>query len=300
IKANKSKPFFMYMNHFMPHTPIGASLLFVGTSTIGIYGDAVHEVDWSVGQIIKTLREEGIENNTLIIFTSDNGPAASGSGSAYPLRGGKFDALEGGQRVPCVMQWPAKIPAGTVCRQIASAIDFLPTIAAFTGATLPNDRVIDGKNMYSLMTGVPGAISSYDTCGFFYNDSNFRPIRRGKWKYSLVWADKRLYDLTDTNPEVINRSKTYPALCAELDSMSKAHWKDMLETNYRPLGNTDSMKVSSERSITGNYTRQNRVTDSYYYTVHGRRIPVAQINSAPNGIYMIRTANGVKRKIILR
>ena len=131
MKQNKEKPFFVYLPHTMIHGPMAASEAFKGKSASGLLGDVIEEIDWSVGQVMKTIKELGLDEKTLVIFTSDNGPA---TGSAGPFRGKKGSNFEGGVREPCIMRWPGKIPAGTQCSQIAGNIDVLPTLASIAGA----------------------------------------------------------------------------------------------------------------------------------------------------------------------
>jgi arylsulfatase A-like enzyme len=244
IKENKNKPFFLYLPHTMPHVPLSSSEKFRGKSKRGPYGDAVEELDWSTGEILKTLKELKIEENTWVIFTSDNGPWLSkgkDGGSAKPWVGGKFKSTEGGQRVPCVMWWPGTIPAAKVCSEVASTMDFFVTFAALAGAKLPADRVIDGKNIQPLITGKKGAVSPYAECGFFYEHKHFRPVRKGKWKYSNVWKDDRLYDLSSPQHEKRNLAKKHPEIVKELKALSEAKWEEM-KKNYRPIGDLGSKK----------------------------------------------------------
>ncbi|MHC4744518.1 MAG: sulfatase family protein [Planctomycetota bacterium] len=161
IRKNKDKPFFLYLSHTMPHVPLGASKEFRGKSARGLYGDVIQELDWSLGRILDTLKELEIDENTLVVFTSDNGPwiekqIGDYGGSAEPLRGAKMMTWEGGLREPCIMRWPSKIPPGVVCNEIATTMDLLPTFAYLAGAKLPEGRAIDGKDIRPLMTE-PGA-----------------------------------------------------------------------------------------------------------------------------------------------
>ncbi len=183
IKRHKDEPFFVYLPHTMPHIPLYVSEKFAGHSENGIYGDVIEEIDWSVGQINKTLKELGLEENTLVIFTTDNGPwlvFGDHGGSAGPLREGKFTTFEGGQRVPCVMKWPNTIPAGSTTDQIVSTIDLLPTIAAITGSDLPKKK-IDGQNMTRVLKGYRGNKMLKDEF-FYYRGWNLEAVRSGKWK----------------------------------------------------------------------------------------------------------------------
>jgi arylsulfatase A-like enzyme len=234
IRNNKSKPFFLYLTHWMPHLALGASAKFKGKSKRGLYGDAVEEIDWSTGEILRTLQEEGLDSNTLVIFTSDNGPAKSTGeegGSADPWVGGKFQSTEGGQRVPCVMRWPGRIPAGSVCSEVATAMDFFVTFAGLTGAQVPTDRVIDGKDILPLMTARKGAVSPYDECGFFYSNPTQKPVRRGKWKF----GDNKLFDLSTVEQERRNVARQHPEIAAELKTLGEEKWKE-IEKNFRPIG----------------------------------------------------------------
>ena len=184
IKRNHDKPFFLYLPHSMPHVPLFASTDFQGRSDRGLYGDVIEELDWSVGEILKTLKEMGLDERTLVVFTSDNGPwflDNGRGGSAGPLRGYKFQSYEGGMRVPCIMRWPGQIPAETRCSEVVGTIDLLPTIATIAQAEMPTDRVIDGKSIWNLMSGQPGARSPHDA--FFYcGQTGPEAIRCGKWK----------------------------------------------------------------------------------------------------------------------
>ena len=184
IKANKDKPFFIYLPHAMVHLPLYASKAFKDKSANGRYGDAVEELDWSTGQILKTLKDLKLDDNTLVIFTSDNGSTGRHGGSNEPLRGRKGQTLEGGQRVPCVMRWPGKIPAGKTCDALTSTIDVLPTFAKLAGAEAPKDRIIDGRDIMDLMAGKKGAASPHEAF-YFYQMDQLQAVRSGKWKLEI-------------------------------------------------------------------------------------------------------------------
>ena len=182
VKRHKDKPFFLYLAHSMPHVPLYVSDKFKGKSEQGMYGDVIMEIDWSVGQIRKTLDELGIGKNTMVIFTCDNGPwliYGNHAGSAYPFREGKKTTFEGGQRVQCIMNWPGTIPAGKLCSEIATSMDILPTIAHFSGANLPALK-IDGHNIAGLIQK-DGAKSPTDEF-FYYRYKSLQAVRSGKWK----------------------------------------------------------------------------------------------------------------------
>ncbi len=213
IHRNKDKPFFVYLPHSMPHIPLYASEKFKGHSEKGIYGDVIEEIDWSVGQINKTLKDLGLEENTLVIFTCDNGPwliFGEHGGSAEPLREGKFTTFEGGQRVPCLMKWPNVIPKGTVCHEIASTLDLLPTIASITGSTLPTNK-IDGHNIQDLISGKVGAKSPTEDF-FFYRGWNLEAVRSGHWKLHLPHQYNKVVESDSGNVHGRKGSKAEIAL----------------------------------------------------------------------------------------
>jgi arylsulfatase A len=187
ITAHKDKPFFLYLPHNMVHIPLHASADFAGKSQRGIYGDAIQELDWSAGEILKSLKELGLDDKTLVIFVSDNGPHLGGGASAGPLRGEKGTCFEGGVRVPCILRWPGKIPAGHVTDEPATIMDLLPTLTKLAGGNIPTDRVIDGKDIGPLLAGKPDAKSPHD--GIFYlRGRSVNGVRSGDWKYLTASA----------------------------------------------------------------------------------------------------------------
>ncbi|TWT46638.1 sulfatase family protein [Botrimarina hoheduenensis] len=179
------QPFFLYMPHTMVHVPLYVSERFAGQSGAGLYGDVVMEIDWSVGQIFAALERGGVADNTLVVFTSDNGPwlvFGDHGGQAQPLREGKNTMWEGGYRVPCLMRWPARIPAGTACDELASALDLLPTIASLIGTPLPEHQ-IDGKDINGLLTG--GTNESPHEVLYGYHQGALKVVRDRRWKLVL-------------------------------------------------------------------------------------------------------------------
>jgi arylsulfatase len=187
IAANKDRPFFLYVAHSMPHVPLFVSEKFAGKARRGLYGDVIEEIDWSVGQIVKALDDHKLADNTLVIFTSDNGPWLSygnHGGRAGPLREGKGTVWEGGVREPFIARWPGKIPAGSVCRETAMTIDILPTVAKIIGAELPK-RKIDGKDIGPLLRGEKGARCPHEAYFFYYQVNQLQAVRSGKWKLVL-------------------------------------------------------------------------------------------------------------------
>ncbi len=194
IKRNKDRPFFLYVPHSMVHVPLFVSEKFRGKSQRGLFGDVVMEVDWSVGQILDTIRNNGLEKRTWVVFTSDNGPWLSygdHAGSAGPLREGKGTEFEGGIREPTIMWWPGRIPAGTVCDELASTIDILPTMAALIGAELPKHK-IDGKDIRPLMFGQPGARSPHEVFYCYYAGGQLQAVRDRRWKLHLPHSYRTL------------------------------------------------------------------------------------------------------------
>jgi arylsulfatase A len=193
IEKNKDQPFFLYVPHSMAHVPLFVSDKFKGKSERGLYGDVMMEIDWSVGQILSTLKRLNIDEKTLVIFCSDNGPWLSygdHAGSAEPLREGKGTSFDGGNREPTIMRMPGTIPAGIVCKEPASTMDILPTVAKLTGATLPAHK-IDGKDIWPLMMGIPGAKSPHEAF-FYYRSYALEAVRSGKWKLHLPHSYRTL------------------------------------------------------------------------------------------------------------
>ena len=196
IENHSKEPFFLYFPHSMVHIPLGVSSTFRGKSKQGLYGDVMMEVDWSVGEIMKALERNGLENNTLVIFTSDNGPwlnFGNHAGSTGGLREGKGTTWEGGHRVPCIMRWPGVIPEGTVCNQLASSIDILPTIAGITGAALPSLK-IDGVSILPLMMGEEN-VSPRREFYYYYQSNSLEAVQRDFWKLVLPHHGRTYRDM---------------------------------------------------------------------------------------------------------
>ena len=192
IQQSRGSPFFIYLSHSMPHYPISASRRFRGRSGRGEYGDVIQEIDWSVGQIMQTLQRLGLENDTLVMFASDNGPATifgDWGGRPGPLRGQKTTALEGGMRVPFIMHWPGQIPAGGVTGELATMMDIFPTVVGLAGAPLPA-RPIDGKHIWSLTRG---GRSPHDAF-FYYMTTDLHAVRDGRWKLHFPHTYLRVTD----------------------------------------------------------------------------------------------------------
>ncbi|MGB1760278.1 MAG: sulfatase family protein [Verrucomicrobiales bacterium] len=240
IEENKKRPFFLYLPHTMPHIPLFASENFKGKSERGPYGDTIEEIDWSVGEIMKALRKNNLDENTLVVYTSDNGPwklKDGRGGSANPLRGYKFQTYEGGMRVPCIMHWKGKIPPGSSCDEIAATIDLLPTIAGLSGVELPNDRTIDGKNIWPLISGKEGAKTPHEIY-FFYKGNSLESARQGKWKLRRSGKKSQsieLYDLASDISESKNLARENEALTNEIIQKMNS-FDEKLKNAQRPAG----------------------------------------------------------------
>jgi arylsulfatase len=251
IETNKEKPFFVYLAHTMPHTKLAASADFNGTSAGGLYGDVIEELDFHVGRLLDTVKELGLDENTYIIFASDNGPwliRNEHSGHAEPLRSGKTSCWEGGLRVPCILRAPGKIPAGTVCDAVAATIDLMPTIAKLAGGEAPTDRVIDGVDISALMHG---EVDRLDRTYYYYQHDCLRAVRFGKWKLMLPHTEPvqssiatkwkahidqadairitqvQLYDLDADIGETTDVSAQHPEIVAELLKLAKLAQQDI-------------------------------------------------------------------------
>ena len=193
VKAVIAGHFHRDEHHWIGDVPLYVSDKFKGKSKQGLYGDVIMEIDWSAGQILSTLKRLGIDENTLVIFTSDNGPWLSygdHAGTARPLREGKGTTFDGGQREPCIMRWPGKIPAGTICKEPVTAMDILPTLTRLAGAKLPNRR-IDGENIWPLMSSQGKARSPHEAF-FYYRGRALEAVRSGRWKLHLPHAYRTL------------------------------------------------------------------------------------------------------------
>ena len=258
IERNKNKPFFVYLPHSMVHVPLYVSEKFKGKSKTGLFGDVMMEVDWSVGQILETLRKHNLAENTLVIFTSDNGPWLSygdHAGSAAPLREGKGTMFDGGCREPTLAWMPGTIPAGSVCSTPAMTIDILPTMAHLIGAKLPQHG-IDGKNVWPLFT--QDTAKSPHEAYYFYYGNQLQALRSGKWKlhfphgyrtmagrprgtggvptkYTQAKIGLSLFDLEKDIGETTNLKDRYPDVTERLSALGKAFDADLRKTR-RPAG----------------------------------------------------------------
>lgn len=238
LTARRDKPFFLYLAHNMPHVPLFASNDFQNTSLRGLYGDVIEEIDWSVGQVLDALRQSGKAENTLVAFTSDNGPWLifdQQGGSAGLLREGKGSTWEGGMREPTVFWWPGTIRPGVV-RQLGSTLDILPTFARLCGAKLPKDLVLDG---YDISPALLGTGPSPRQEMFFYRDTEVFAVRKGPFKAHFTtqsgYGDKplkhdppALYHLEHDPSEKYDIAKDHPDVVAELTTLLEAHNQAMV------------------------------------------------------------------------
>ncbi len=271
IIDNREKPFFLYVAHPQPHVPLYVSDKFKGKSKGGLYGDVIMEIDWSVGEILKTLKEKGIDDNTLVIFTSDNGPWLSygnHSGSADPFREGKGTTWEGGVREPFIARFPDKFPANTTIETPVMAIDLLPTITALTGGNLP-ERKIDGKNILDVLTGKTTE-SPHEAYYFYYNVNDLHSVRYKNWKmyfphsyrtmdgqepgkdgfpgeYRMVDLEEpELYNLETDPEERKNIIEEHPDVVQKINSLADQKRKELGDeltgvegSENRPLGRVE-------------------------------------------------------------
>ncbi len=294
IQNHKEEPFFLYMPHSMVHVPIAVSDKFKDKSGIGLFADVMMELDWSVGEILKTLEQNGLSDKTLIIFTSDNGPwlnFGNHAGSAFPLREGKGNMWEGGPRVSTAMRWPGKIPAGLVCDNLASTIDILPTLSEITGSPLPENK-IDGVSILPLMMGEDGVNPRKQF--YYYYEGDLIAVRKDNWK--LVFPHKyrsykgvepknnglpgpygkgevielELYDLENDISETTNLAARYPEIVKELSTIGDSARAELGDRIYNKKGigvrepgrrvlekkKVKHMAINKAISINGEYSYQ--------------------------------------------
>ena len=317
ITKNKDRPFFLYLPHSMPHVPLGVSEKFKSKSEQGMYGDVIMEIDWSVGEILKSLAKNDLNENTLVIFTSDNGPwlnYGNHAGTAFPLREGKGTMWEGGSRVPCIMRWPGRITAGSVSNQLAATIDILPTIAAITGADLPA-RPIDGVNIQAILKGDTRATPRDEY--YYYYGGELIAVRKGKMKlvfphsyrsyagiepgldgypgiykgilgkYAVGKSKLELYDLDNDISESQDVSGMYPDVVERLQILGKKAREELgdrltgtIGTGVRPIGRLDPERPPSSLAVS--HTAVNRpVTINNQYST---KYSAGGDNGVVNGI----------------
>lgn len=239
IQQNKEKPFFLYLAHSMPHVPLFRSKEFENKSLRGIYGDVIEELDWSVGEILSALKQNGLDENTLVIFTSDNGPWLTFNehgGSAGLLSGGKGGTYEGGMREPTIFRWPGKLKPGVVAG-LGSTLDLLPTFCKLANVTLPADRIYDGFDLLPVLTGTG---KSAREVMFYYRDTEVFAVRKGDYKAHFITqseygSDERkvqepplLYNLNIDPSEKYNIADQHPEVISELKKILEEHQKTLV------------------------------------------------------------------------
>jgi hypothetical protein len=236
IRENKERPFILYLAHTAVHVPIRPGPAFAGKSANGRFGDWVEETDWSVGKVLETLRELKLDQNTVVIFTSDNGPwliKGDDAGSAGPLRDGKHSTWEGGMRAPTIAWWPGRIPSGSVCDGIAGTIDLLPTVVAMAGGKVPAEPVIDGRDISPMLFGKTK--DSPREAHYYFLKYELQAVRQGPWKLAIVPQNEsignkipadaamnpRLYNLDVDIGERSNLAAQHPDIVVQLKALAE-------------------------------------------------------------------------------
>ena len=254
MRKNRDTPFFLYFAHMYVHVPIIAPQRFVDASQNKEYGAAVEHIDFTVSQLMHELSELGLDDNTIVIFTSDNGSEANdwryGLGSNDPLRGTKGTTWEGGQRLPFVVRWLGQIPAGTVSGELTTSMDVLPTLAAIAGTAAPTDRIIDGQDVRSMWLQ-PESTKSPHEAFFYYLLDELQAVRSGEWKLHTLSGD--LYNLAADIGETANVAADNPEVIARLEALAQACREDIGDTatdtpgaNRRPIGTVEDPKKLTE------------------------------------------------------
>jgi len=262
IEAHEEQPFFLYLPYTFPHVPLYASEQFEGTSARGLYGDVVEAIDWSVGQILRTLRERDLAETTLVVFTSDNGPwliMDEEGGTSGLLRGGKGSTWEGGMRVPTLAWWPGMIEAGTVTDAVGSTMDLFPTALELSGGEVPPDRVIDGESLVPVFRDP--TVEGRDPV-FFYRGDQVFAVRKGPWKAHFTtqsgYADDRtahdpplLYHLEHDPREQFNEAEAHPEVIEEIRALLERH-REALDPREDQLAETfeEGARLPLERAPT--------------------------------------------------
>ncbi len=261
IGRNKDQPFYLYFAHNAVHTPIHPGAAFAGKSQNGRFGDWVEEVDWSVGQVLAALRSQGLDKDTLVVFTSDNGPwlvKGTDGGSAGPLRGGKGSTWEGGVREPTIAWWPGHVPAGSVNDAVAGTIDLLPTFVSLAGGTVPATPVIDGRDITSILLGQ--SKESAREAHYYFSGYDLQAVRQGRWKLAIapqsegmnakkgpkLPAGLRLYDLDAEIGEQTDVAAQHPEVVAKLKALADkmaAEIGGKEPTARRPAGEVKGAKT---------------------------------------------------------
>jgi arylsulfatase A len=247
IRAHRDRPWFLYLAHIYVHVPIYVQERFAVASRNGTYGAAVATIDWAAAVLVRELERLGLDRDTIVVFTSDNGSRAREGGSNDPLRGTKATTWEGGMRVPCIAWWPGRVPAGSECPAIATSMDLFPTLAALAGADVPAERTIDGRDISRLLLGEETA-SPHDAF-LYYSGNDLEAVRSGRWKLHLARAGvavEELYDLEADIGETTNRYADQPDVVAALEGHAERGRADLGDarlgitgSGVRPPGQVD-------------------------------------------------------------
>ena len=255
MRENRDRPFFLYFAHMYVHLPLYAPERFMEQSENGAYGAAVECIDWATAVLMDELKELGLDENTLVMFTSDNGSNARNGASNLPLRGQKGTTWEGGMRVPFIARWPGRIPAGTTCGELVTSMDLLPTLTGLAGGEVPTDRIIDGKDIAPLMFGEDGAKSPHEAFFYYFQDA-LEAVRCGKWKLYANRHNRKnrraetigeLYDLAADLGETTDVAEANPEVVKELTARVEACREDLGDgatgvegANCRPVGRVEN------------------------------------------------------------
>ena len=250
IRDNKDTPFFLYFAHMHVHLPHYPPQRFMPDSQNGVYGAAVACIDWATDVLLHELKDLGLDDNTLVIFTSDNGSRARDEGgSNAPLRATKGTTWEGGQRVPCIMRWPGKIPAGQTSNELTLSMDFYPTLAQLGNAPIPTDRIIDGKDIRPLMFAAPNAQSQHDAF-FYYKRNSIEAVRSGQWKLHIRKDDEEINELYNLENDIGETNNVYDQhpdivqnLLAKIDTCRQDIGDEaagVAGQNIRPIGRVEN------------------------------------------------------------
>ena len=261
IEENKEDPFFLYLPQAMPGSTTApfASPAFRGKSKNGAWGDSVEELDWSAGMILKTLRRLGLENNTLVIWTSDNGAPTEGRdpslgvGSNAPLAGSGYTTQEGGMRVPAIVWWPGVVPPGATNEELATTMDLYVTLGNLAGAEIPQDRIIDGKDIFNLFLNKPGASTPHEAF-YYFHGPQLQAVRSGPWKLYLSLENNmrlnrpqevKLYNVVTDPGETNNVAEQHPDVIAQINTYAEVAREDLGDvgregTGQRPVGRVEN------------------------------------------------------------
>lgn len=237
IRANKDQPFFLYLAHAMPHVPLFVPERMFDENPQKAYELVIEHIDESTGKIMKTLDELGLAENTLVVYSSDNGPWLSKKhhgGSALPLNNGKTTTYEGGMRVAGIMRWPDKIKAGQVCHEVAGTIDLLPTFGELAGAELPADRPIDGRSIVGLLEDPQSKSPHEDEGYFYYKNSKIEAVRAHDWKLVFRKNGVELFNLSEDMGETKNVADQHPEVVSDLTTLAQQYDTE-LKANSRPI-----------------------------------------------------------------